>query len=514
MRRAALVLAASLAAVAVTVVARADEPQRPPSAAPDGFDHNIHLSRVAAAGADAIACERCHAWRPAPANVLAGRPDHAACFTGCHGGAPAAPAIGARLALTPERLRVCVACHAEAVLAKPYAGPAPFAVAYPPYRKFPDHALQIGHKTHRAVACVACHDEKRGAPHRRCAGCHDGAAGHGPPMTACARCHAPASGAPDPPQLVMTKDIEIVTKSAFSHAKHAARGGAGRQCTACHAAIAETDERQLPRPTAADCATAGCHDGAAAFPPTAACTRCHQDVPKARFEVARPDKRFSHATAAHRGAQLPCATCHPLAKSGEVLVAGHAPCAACHADDFGKRRPTICGACHNATEPWRALKPDRLPPDHTEFGATLDHGKHPGACTVCHSLAAAGAQLRPPRGHRACTGAACHAVGGGPAPAMSACEGCHEEGRAAAREGARLLAPWSVRAAFDHATHRRSKDGALRCEACHADLAGPDVKALKTPPKAACAGCHDGAAAFKLTGTTCTKCHRRASSGR
>lgn len=513
MRRAWLVLAVSLAAVAA-VAAPADEPAPAPRTVPAGFDHNIHLSRVAASGADAIACDRCHAWRPGAAGGLAGKPGHAACFTGCHGGPPAAPPVGARQALAPERSRVCVACHAESVLQKPYAGPAPYAVAYPPYRMFPDHALEIGHKTHRAIACAQCHGETRGPPHRRCAGCHDGAAspGHGPPMTACARCHAPASGVPDPPKLVMTSQIEILVTSAFSHAKHAARGPAGRQCAACHGAVLETDDRQLPRPTAMDCAAGGCHDGKAAFPPTAACTRCHQDVPKARFEVARPDKRFSHAT--HRAKQLPCATCHPLAKSGEVLVAGHAACAACHADDFGKRRPVICGACHNATEPWRALKPDRLPPERTEFGAAIDHGKHPGACTSCHALTTAAVQLRPPRGHRACTGAGCHAVAGGPSPVLAACEGCHEEGRAGAREKARLAAPWSVRATFDHATHRRSKDGELSCAGCHDDLSAPDVKALKTPPKAACAGCHDGAAAFKLTGTTCTKCHRGASPGR
>jgi predicted CXXCH cytochrome family protein len=344
-------------------------------------------------------------------------------------------------------------------------------------------------------------------------------------MTACGTCHAPASGAPEPPKLLMTSQIEIVVTSAFSHAKHAARGPAGKQCAACHAAISATDDRQLPRPTAGDCAAAGCHDGKAAFATFAACTRCHVDVPKARFEVARPDKRFSHAT--HRSANLPCATCHPLAKSGEVLVAGHAPCAPCHAADFGKRRPEICGACHNATEPWRALKADRLPAERTEFGATIDHGKHPGACTACHTLRTASSQLRPPRGHRACTGAGCHAVAGGPAPALAACEACHEEGRAAARVKARLAAPWSVRASFDHATHRRSiaaggeadrggssKPGELACTACHTDLSAPDLGTLKTPPKAACAGCHDGAAAFKLTGTTCTKCHRGASPAR
>lgn len=493
--------AAAIAIVALVIAAVA---ARVAHAAPAGFDHNIHLSRVAASGGDAIPCARCHAWR---GNALAGKPGHAACFGGCHGGTPAAPARGARQVLPPERLRVCVACHDEAALDRPYAGPAPYAVAYPPYRMFPDHALQIGHKTHGAIACAQCHAGTRGPPHRRCAGCHDGgrAPGRGPAMTACATCHAAASGVPEPTKLLMTSQIQVLVTSAFSHARHAARGGAGRQCATCHAAILGTDDRQLPRPTARDCAAAGCHDGKAAFPTTAACTKCHQDVPKQRFEVERPPERFSHAT--HRSAQLACAACHPLAQSGEVTVAGHAPCTPCHAEDFGERKPTICGACHNATEPWRQLIPDRLPPARTEFGATIDHRKHGGACTSCHSLTTATAQLRPPRGHRACIGAGCHAPAGGPSPVMTACEVCHQEARAEERHRARLAAPWSVRAAFDHATHRRSKDGELACTACHTDLSAPDLASLRTPAKQTCAGCHDGGTAFKLTGTTCTRCH-------
>jgi c(7)-type cytochrome triheme protein len=183
----------------------------------------------------------------------------------------------------------------------------------------------------------------------------------------------------------------------------------------------------------------------------------------------------------------------------------------CHAEDFGSREPRICGACHNGTEPWRALVADRGPPDSTEFGATLDHGKHPGACERCHALSTSASQLRPPRGHRACTGSGCHAVTGGPAPALGACERCHRQNLIVDRQAARLAAPWSVRRAFDHATHARGSGGQpLACEACHVDLSGADVAALATPPKPSCAPCHDGSTAFKLTGTTCTRCHEGA----
>jgi c(7)-type cytochrome triheme protein len=378
-------------------------------------------------------------------------------------------------------------------------------VHYPPYKLEPNFAITVGHKRHRAVACATCHTGSRPAPHQRCAGCHDGspAAGRGPAMTACLGCHTPATGRPMPPTIV---HAEVNAAAAFSHNHHAARGADGARCTTCHRALLDTDDNVLPAPAATTCATAHCHDGTAAFAITAACSRCHADPNDPAFKVARPTARYSHVT--HSAVQLPCTACHPLGRSGEVHVVGHAPCVTCHAADFGSRQPQICGACHNGTEPWRALVADRGPPDRTEFGATLDHSKHPGACTRCHALTTTASQLRPPRGHRACTGSGCHAVTGGPAPALGACERCHRQNLAVDRQATRLAAPWSVRRAFDHTTHARTRDGKpLACEACHVDLSGADVAVLATPPKPTCAPCHDGTAAFKLTGTTCARCH-------
>ncbi|HET9622471.1 MAG TPA: cytochrome c3 family protein, partial [Kofleriaceae bacterium] len=256
--------------------------------------------------------------------------------------------------------------------------------------------------------------------------------------------------------------------------------------------------------------TARCHDGAAAFAITAACRRCHAEPPAddaAGFQVARPTARYLHAQ--HAQVSLPCAACHPLGKTGEVSVVGHAPCATCHAADFGLRTPTICGACHNGTEPWRALVADRGPPERTEFGATLDHGTHAATpCATFHVLTTATSQLRPPRGHRACAAVGCHAVTGGPAPALTACEACHRAGLVRDRQAARLAAPWSVRATFDHAVHgKASGEPARACATCHTDVRGGDVRALATPGKPTCAPCHDGQTAFKLTGTACLRCH-------
>ncbi|HSK01337.1 MAG TPA: hypothetical protein VK932_08855, partial [Kofleriaceae bacterium] len=84
---AAAAIARGIAVVAIVLLGAAPAAR----ATPAGFDHNIHLSRVAASGADPIPCARCHTWR---AGALAGKPGHRACFDGCHGGVPAAPARG------------------------------------------------------------------------------------------------------------------------------------------------------------------------------------------------------------------------------------------------------------------------------------------------------------------------------------------------------------------------------------------------------------------------------------
>jgi c(7)-type cytochrome triheme protein len=467
-----------------------------PSPRAVGFDHLLHDRDLAVAGGESLPCARCHAMQ---GGALVGRPGHAACFGACHG-----PPPGPRDHTPGDRIAVCTACHAEAVVVAP--GAHGYPVHYPPYTLELDFAIAVGHKRHRALACATCHTGGKPAPHQRCAGCHDGGPGRGPAMTACTACHLPAAGRPLPPAIVRA-DINVA--AAFSHGRHAARGGDGARCATCHHAVLDTDDNRLPAPDAASCAAAHCHDGAAAFAVTVACRRCHTDPGDPEFKVARPTARYAHAT--HRAVQLPCSACHPLRPSGEVATAGHAPCATCHADDFGRRQPRICGACHNGTEPWRALIADRGPPETTEFGAALDHAKHPGDCTRCHALTTAAAQLRPPRGHRACTGKACHAVTGGPAPALSACERCHREGLARDRQAARLAAPWSVRRAFDHAAHARTGDDQpLACATCHGDLRGPDPAALPTPAKATCAPCHDGTTAFKLTGTRCTRCHEGA----
>jgi c(7)-type cytochrome triheme protein len=502
MRALALAVAIVIAAAAV---ARADELRTTPT----GFDHTFHDRNLIVKNIGSLPCARCHVEQK---GKLVGKPGHSACFGACHGAPPTAPARGGKLQFG-DRAKVCMNCHAEATQAVPYPGR--LTVSYPPYGTDPDFNISFGHKQHGAVACTQCHDMRAGAKparatHSRCAGCHDGTSqpGRGPAMSKCGGCHPQAIGKPQPPELASVRDTVTAT---FSHAAHAARNAAGKDCLQCHKAIQATDDTELPRPTTQTCAVGACHDGKAAFATTASCTRCHDKVPD-RFEVERPTSRFLHVGFhADVVAKRPCGACHPLGPRGDTLVASHSACVECHASDFASRKPVICGACHNATEPWRPLVADRGPADTTEFGATLDHAKHTQDCARCHTLRTQSAQLRPPRGHAACTGAGCHVADKGPAPTLATCDGCHHAGLATARQASRLHAPWSVRAAFNHATHAASDGKPVACTSCHTMLGGPDLVALPTPAKSTCAPCHDaGKVAFKLTGTTCGRCHPKA----
>jgi len=459
-----------------------------------GFDHIVHDRNLVVKGGDSVPCERCHAEKQ---GKLVGKPGHAACFGKCHGDPPPKPSVGAK-PNAGDRIKVCVACHAEAQLGKPFTGK--LAVAYPPYTIDRDFNIAFGHKQHSSTSCTQCHTAggtRAGPPHQRCASCHDGVKA----ANKCATCHPKAVGKPQPPELAPIRDSVATT---FSHQKHAARGSVGKECVTCHFAVRATNDTELPRPAIKDCATSGCHDGRGAFATTVACVRCHERPPAEAFLVSRPEARFLHA-GVHAAvvSKRACNACHPLSARGETVITGHAACVECHATDFGQRNPKICGACHNATEPWRHLVADRGPPDRTEFGATLDHGKHTGACTSCHVLRTEAAQLRTPRGHTSCMGSGCHAVKSGPLPRFDNCDGCHRLGLANERATQRAAAPWSVRITFDHDTHKAA------CNSCHTQLQGANVLALATPKKATCLPCHDdGKAAFKLTGTTCGRCHK------
>lgn len=490
MRAAVMVLALSLASVAQA------EPPR-------GFDHVVHDGKIVVSGRDAVACATCHPI--AAGGGLIGRPGHAACLGACH------PAPRQRRPASADATPVCEACHPPSSL-----GQRRPAVGYPPYQVDPDFGLAFDHARHRAVDCARCHaapgDRARPpTPHARCAGCHDGATA-APPMAACVGCHPAGTGVNLRPAAVRGP---LALGATYDHRRHQARAprAAALGCATCHAGVGASPGLELPTPRKAACATAGCHDGAAAFAVTEACVRCHATPPRDSFAVARPTEPFSHV--AHDGrAPLPaCTTCHRLAPDGQPRAPAHAACAGCHAEDLSARAPRTCGACHRATEPWRHLEADVIPRARSEFGVELSHVAHAAiACERCHALATSTRELRPARGHGACTGAGCHASAsaGSARPALDDCGACHGLGREAARDRARIDAPWSVRATFRHGPHAVDGAAALPCATCHADVAAAaTVAAIPAPTKAACERCHDGARAFRMTGHGCARCHGR-----
>jgi hypothetical protein len=195
------------------------------------------------------------------------------------------------------------------------------------------------------------------------------------------------------------------------------------------------------------------------------------------------------------------------------------------------RAPRICGACHVGTEPWLRLYFQPRPRPDTEFGARFSHRQHRDAdieaCERCHRERSELRDMRLPRQHGTCMGAGCHAQDlapagpgaeegaehlQGPVPLLI-CSGCHALDLVTTRHAQRIAAPWSVRARFEHAPHERdpASGAAVACTACHAGVVEADsVAAIPGPPKRACVPCHDGRAAFKLTGHGCARCHGQA----
>ncbi len=475
----------------------------------DDFDHQVHSQKNQLGGHAEIACAVCHTLR---AGLVRARPNHATCFGSCHATAPTRANAASRFAAEP---RLCGACH-----------PAPQAGVGPNYRKRfateaadRDFGLALSHQAHSNATCQTCHRRvgmpspggantattattAKPIPHARCIQCHS-ASTVGPPfaITQCGRCHTAAFGPESTPILI--PGLLAVTK-AFTHQQPAHRKAS---CATCHRTVAASTSDLLDPPTMVSCGTSNCHDGKAAFATTQACIRCHQEAPARTFTVARPTKRYNHDqhnTFERRDgtSTTPCTSCHRHGNN-EPTPPPHDACTACHAADFAAPEPIICGACHQSTEPWRALVADQRPLPSSEFGARLDHRSHPAACITCHTLTTTTTELRPARGHSSCS--ACHRAQA--APHLNDCAGCHQANLAKLRNQQQLNAPWSTRHQFDHAAHGRATRPS-QCGDCHitAPTSG-DILAYPTPPKAACARCHDGQRAFSVTSTACRRCH-------
>ena len=420
----------------------------------------------------------------------------------------------------------CRACHATGD-----ARPVPRSIRRPAVRPGkPAAALARGTATgpDAHARCTRCH-AAGAAP--ATAGAAPDAGETGPmSMHACTHCHVAVIAGALRPHLVPGP-----YRASFSHARHQGRGL--DDCRGCHAGVLAAPGSELPAPRTEDCS--GCHDGAQAFSVVGPdCRRCHAGRGPAH-EIRSPrGPGYSHRAHQARGLSLPCARCHQLDARGVPLPTApdHAPCsdAGCHREAFMARKPAICGACHVGTEPWLRLYFQPRPRPDTEFGARFSHRQHRSAdieaCERCHRERSELRDMRLPYQHDTCVGAGCHAADPsqaapagpgtgedvehiqGPLP-LTACSSCHALDLVTTRHAQRIAAPWSVRARFEHALHERdpASGAAVACTACHAGVVEADsVDAIPGPPKRACAPCHDGRAAFKLTGHGCARCHGQA----
>ncbi|HKA86995.1 MAG TPA: cytochrome c3 family protein [Haliangiales bacterium] len=353
-----------------------------------------------------------------------------------------------------------------------------------------DFSLIFPHDEHEA--CARCHvtpPAKPPAPsHDRCQACHQ-------PMTACATCHRLGVGRDLTPHLAPSR-----APIRFSHAAHAARG---ESCLPCHEGATHAKGELVLRPTMEACER--CHDGRAAFSAMGACRRCHDRPDPASLPSDAPARPFDHAAHEKRGLALACGGCHAVGTGGVPAPIAHAACSGCHAADFRSPRPTTCAACHVGTEPWRPLKADAPRRVATEFGSAFSHAAHldgipprtAAGCASCHAGIPGGSERRIGAGHAAC---ACHAV---EPPRFEACTSCHQLGLLPERDRRRETDAWSVAASFRHDANHEAACG--RCHPTAAAARAVDV--IETPKKAACAPCHDGKMAFKMTGHACARCH-------
>ncbi len=468
----------------------------PTRTAPLGFDHVKHDRQVDTAGAEPIACRACHDLtddgRPR------GRPGHGACFGACHG---AAPGRGRPLTVPDAQVPLCGRCHAGAALAARVAGAStPLVVAYPPFAFDRDWSLTLSHQTH-AGDCAGCHRGSPAPPHTRCLGCHRprAAAGAPPPITACTTCHAAVYGPAAGPSLV-GGDLRL---RGFDHARH--RAAAPRAaCTSCHGAITATASIALPTPTTATCATAGCHDGAAAFATTVACTRCHTRAAGASYRAPRPTARYDHRS--HAGRQpAACETCHQLDPRGEARApitprARPATPTTSPAPRPGSAAPATSRPSRGAT--CAPIAPRRRRPSSARGSRTprtpprarpVTSRRRPASSRWCAATPGARARATGSRPGRRRTSRTAPAATRSASRATATPIGAPPRGRCAPGFATRPTCAGRIRRRAPRATA--------------ASTARPPVAAVPAPRKPACAPCHDGAIAFKLTGTGCVRCH-------
>ena len=492
------------------------------------FDHAAHNAMTNGKGLPPPACDGpCHSMDDRGRFKLTGKREHARCFESCHG------EYKHKFSVDPSTLkgasgRTCVTCHGDKIKHRPVEEGLVNEIDRRGY------VARYSHKSHAdpqasSKQCEGCHGTFGDSPpktsgvlnanHSLCASCHE--KNSKPTMRECFGCHSEGSLAK---QDKLPASIFSVA-GKFSHVDHANSkrvGKKGRRCFACHGNIGSgKNDLSIPLPTMQGC-WQSCHNGKKAFDVLGAtCTQCHQAPTSANAPKELPVNPigFVHGSHGNRGANVSnCATCHTLDAAFTVKPATqktpHAPCSneSCHASEFFQATPTICGACHQDSSPWKKQEALTGRSITREFTSDLSHASHVEAlkkqgakgCQNCHGNVYEKAKSRT-RGHVAC--ASCH--NGKSKPFMTNCDGCHKTGPTS--EG-RQISEWSVSERFSHANHKQDPrlKQTTKCELCHGKVEeARTLREVKPPTMRSCDACHNGKTSFKTTGFQCYRCHQQ-----
>lgn len=356
-------------------------------------------------GHAALACKRCHeptgAWSVA---ALAARPQPVRTCAECHA-SPHRPALLAAVAASAHVSsgRSCEACHA--------AGHTSFLS--PPATMTEDQHKATGfplEAPHDKVACAACHPKmgKRAAlPATPQLAARFGEMYPGRPPQACETCHADPhrgqfAGVAGGDRCLTCHAPTRFMPSAFDTARHDKSAfpltGAHRAvaCVTCHKPV-DKFVRFVPTPAACSACHADVHKGRfdkeaglASVNGRSGCERCHTTTSFKTFNWSAADHATWTGYALNAGhARAACADCHkpqPVPGTRQMRW-GSAPkaCAACHADvhagQFAVAGVTECGRCH--TDTIVKFVPSTFEHQRdSAFKLDAEHVKL--ACSACH----------------------------------------------------------------------------------------------------------------------------------
>ena len=522
----------AMLALAVSALAASSLHAQPPASAPpaqaDGFDHIDHHGRVVSRAVAPPPCSRCH--QVAAGGRLVGAPGHAACFGDCHG---PAPRRSRRYDLDDATRRVCRACHRPAQIARLERGARERAASsFPPYDSDRDFALTMSHAAHGRVArgCRACHGtppepgqpraRRPAAPHARCAACHDrtrrpGGVG----IDSCSACHSPAVG---PARAPRREPGAYPVRSRFSHRSHLARTTERDPCRTCHAgAIAQCRRfecRPRRRRTAAAVTTASAPSRWSSRPAVA--VTAHRSArgirPAPPLSLLAPRPRGDPGR--HRLRHLPHARSrrragHRAARPRPLLRRR-----------MPRRRLRRRRARHLRRLPRarravaRSSTPIPTRPTHPSSALTSPTARTSPAARPRWRPAARDATAPRPRGASSPARDTPHAPAPAATPRRAAPRPRSPSAADATRSGSSPGTSWprgsgAGRCALASPTCRTPPSRSRPTGRWPAPTATPprssstSLADMAKPAKNTCARCHDGRAAFKLTGHTCGRCH-------